>query len=300
MELMTKKYNTKVLKYAKKLKAIDYLGGKCEMCDNNKWYHLEFHHLKDKEYIISDMIKNFRWSKIKNELDKCQLLCKNCHNEFHYKENIKSRRQISKRTYLEYKEKFSCEECNYNKSNSSLSFHHLDPTIKEIEFGHLYEQINSVEELKENIKKELDKCQILCFNCHAEKHTDIDFFNKHKKEILEKKENMIEKKEIDVNLVMNMYNSGFRQVDIRKKLNLAKSTVSCIINRVEKYCKCGEKMSKNSKTCKKCSSKNQRIVERPSYEQLIKEIEESNYSAVGRKYGVSNNAIRKWKKQYEK
>ena len=39
---------------------------------------------------------------------------------------------------------------------------------------------------------------------------------------------------------------------------------------------------------------------RPSYEQLLKEIKETNYSAVGRKYGVSDNAIRKWVSQYEK
>jgi hypothetical protein len=37
-----------------------------------------------------------------------------------------------------------------------------------------------------------------------------------------------------------------------------------------------------------------RKVERPPYEQLIKEIEETSYVAVGRKYGVSDNSIRKW------
>ncbi|HXF00293.1 MAG TPA: hypothetical protein VN458_08090 [Solirubrobacterales bacterium] len=37
-----------------------------------------------------------------------------------------------------------------------------------------------------------------------------------------------------------------------------------------------------------------RLVERPPYEQLIKEIEETSYVAVGRKYGVSDNSIRKW------
>jgi hypothetical protein len=46
--------------------------------------------------------------------------------------------------------------------------------------------------------------------------------------------------------------------------------------------------------------KNQRKVERPSYEQLLKELEESNYTKVGRKYGVSDNTIRKWIRMYEK
>lgn len=44
----------------------------------------------------------------------------------------------------------------------------------------------------------------------------------------------------------------------------------------------------------------QRQVKRPPYEQLKKEIDETSYSAVGRKYGVSDNAIRKWIKYYEK
>jgi transposase-like protein len=48
--------------------------------------------------------------------------------------------------------------------------------------------------------------------------------------------------------------------------------------------------------CRDCCTKSQRRVERPPKEQLIKEIEESSYLAVGRKYGVSDNAIRKWLK----
>jgi transposase-like protein len=42
-----------------------------------------------------------------------------------------------------------------------------------------------------------------------------------------------------------------------------------------------------------------RRVERPPYEQLMAEIEETSYLAVGRKYGVSDNAIRKWVRFYE-
>ena len=43
-----------------------------------------------------------------------------------------------------------------------------------------------------------------------------------------------------------------------------------------------------------------RRVERPPYTQLVREIAESSYSAVGRRYGVSDNAIRKWVRQYER
>jgi hypothetical protein len=42
-----------------------------------------------------------------------------------------------------------------------------------------------------------------------------------------------------------------------------------------------------------------RKVERPPYEQLLVEVQTMGYSAVGRKYGVSDNAIRKWVRAYE-
>jgi hypothetical protein len=43
-----------------------------------------------------------------------------------------------------------------------------------------------------------------------------------------------------------------------------------------------------------------RRVERPAYDQLLREIEETSWVAVGRKYGVSDNAVRKWVRQYER
>jgi len=48
------------------------------------------------------------------------------------------------------------------------------------------------------------------------------------------------------------------------------------------------------------SQYNRRIVARPEYEVLLKEIDELGYSSTGRKYGVSDNSIRKWVKYYEK
>lgn len=63
---------------------------------------------------------------------------------------------------------------------------------------------------------------------------------------------------------------------------------------------CGTNIRPGHERCSKCFNKFQRRVERPSYEQLMKEIDESNYCQVAKKYGVTDNAIRKWKKNYEK
>jgi len=69
-----------------KQKCLEYLGGKCCICNYDKCIAaLEFHH-KDrstKEFQISG---NYRrsWEKIKQELDKCILVCSNCHKELEY------------------------------------------------------------------------------------------------------------------------------------------------------------------------------------------------------------------------
>ena len=43
-----------------------------------------------------------------------------------------------------------------------------------------------------------------------------------------------------------------------------------------------------------------RKVERPSYEQLMADVETMSFLAIGRKYGVSDNAVRKWIRWYER
>lgn len=68
----------------------------------------------------------------------------------------------------------------------------------------------------------------------------------------------------------------------------------------DKTCECGIIINYRSEQCEKCSKFNQRKVERPSYNTLKQELNESNYSALGRKYGVSDNTIRNWLKMYEK
>jgi hypothetical protein len=76
-----------------------------------------------------------------------------------------------------------------------------------------------------------------------------------------------------------------------------------------KVCKiCNESIRYDNKSeiCCKCLPRylfeNQigRKVERPSYEVLINELKNSNYVQIGKKYGVSDNCIRKWIKIYEK
>ena len=69
-----------------KQKALDYKGNKCIFCQYNKYEGaLEFHHIvsSTKEFGIGQKGHSRSWDKVKDELDKCILVCSNCHKEVH-------------------------------------------------------------------------------------------------------------------------------------------------------------------------------------------------------------------------
>ncbi len=66
--------------------AVEYKGGECQNCGYNKCISaLEFHHLNpdEKDFAISRDGNTRSWEKVKKELDKCILVCANCHREIH-------------------------------------------------------------------------------------------------------------------------------------------------------------------------------------------------------------------------
>jgi DNA repair exonuclease SbcCD ATPase subunit len=72
-----------------KRKAVEYLGGKCSACSGE--FHpavYDFHHTDPnvKESSVSRLL-NSGWEIIKAEIDKCELLCANCHRIQHAKEH---------------------------------------------------------------------------------------------------------------------------------------------------------------------------------------------------------------------
>ncbi|MEI6843480.1 MAG: hypothetical protein WCK48_03175 [bacterium] len=73
--------NTKIRRFRAKAAAIEYMGGKCSKCG---WHGdqaaLQFHHKNSngKDFAIGNA-SNKSWDFIKKEMQKCVLLCANCH-----------------------------------------------------------------------------------------------------------------------------------------------------------------------------------------------------------------------------
>lgn len=166
-----------------------------------------------------------------------------------------------------------CSMCGYDKNLAALDFHHIDSNTKSIKLDKRSLSNNNIELLT----KEAEKCILLCANCHRELHNngmDIETISK----------------DVEVGKQIIKY-SSIRNVD----------TYLTKRSKKENICpKCGSIISCNkAKLCSKCSHESHRKVERPSKEVLIEDIKTLSMIKVGKKYGVSDNAIRKWCKGYE-
>lgn len=163
---------------AAKIDSVNYMGGKCQMCGKNHPPYIYDFHYKNRngEFRIAELInRGYKIDRLIPYLDECIMLCGNCHMELIEKENSENKSNvdiIKYRTDLRDKYKLKaiqylggkCKHCGYDKSKNALVFHHIDPVEKEIQPGKLFQHS------WENIKQEIDKCELLCVNCHREFH----------------------------------------------------------------------------------------------------------------------------------
>lgn len=82
-------------------------------------------------------------------------------------EAVQKRRRKVKKLAIQYKGG-KCERCGYDKCSRALEFHHLDPNEKDFGIGH-----KGYTRSWEKVKEELDKCIMVCANCHAEIHDGL-------------------------------------------------------------------------------------------------------------------------------
>lgn len=239
---LEKKLWSYIDKTSKKIKALDFLGGKCVACGEISHWKLCFHHdnVDDKDFGIAELISS-RWSLIEKELDKCQVYCQNCHREFHFYEGkiddrSFKRRQQTKTILLEALSKIKCEICGYDKCTASLAFHHDDSNSKEYNIADMVDKksYKTVHDVEKYILHELDKTIVVCCNCHSDIHYDKNRFNKYKDIIMEKSKNIKEQQgKIDRDVVDMLLKSGYKQKDVAIKLGASKGTISDIVKELK-------------------------------------------------------------------
>lgn len=153
-----------------------------------------------------------------------------------------------------------CCLCGYNKIPNALEFHH----IKSEEKLYGIAENGNCHDLEKDIS-EIKKCVLVCSNCHREIHYG-----------LYDEEELIQHQFFDEEMI--------------EKLREEK-------NKKEYFCiNCGKELSEKTKSglCADCYHKTTRIVSRPNREELKNFIQNYSFSELGKIFGVSDNAIRKW------
>lgn len=83
------------------------------------------------------------------------------------KQAVAKRRRKTRAMAIEYGGG-ACQVCGYAKSTRALSFHHRNPAKKDFGLSS-----KGITRSWEKTKRELDKCILLCMNCHMEVHDGI-------------------------------------------------------------------------------------------------------------------------------
>lgn len=239
---------------------------------------------------------NQNWSNGKTSYNDDRLKTKYQNDLF--SQNSKARRDfvksiIIKNNLIEY----SCKECGisnvWNGKKISLQIDHVNGIRND---------------------NRLENLRFLCPNCHSQTDTwckknknttNINFVNTndiistiirctsissviYNLGIVDTQSNRLKIKDI-----IEKNNLNLKDIELKKNLTLEKSKDIKNI-RPKLICEiCGQETKKKN-ICITCSKFKQRKVERPTHDQLLIDIKELGYSGTGRKYGVSDNSIRKW------
>ena len=157
----------------------------CARCGDGRPAALDFHHHGERKRKDITQMVNHGYSKtrIKEEISRCTVLCANCHRKEHYDgttpaelppaPEIEAKIEDSNETRLRERRRAwvvahkrdsgGCRNCG--ESNPiCLDLHHVDEKVGSI--SALVAERRSLS----TIQRELQKCELLCANCHRERH----------------------------------------------------------------------------------------------------------------------------------
>ncbi len=152
----------------------------------------------------------------------------------------------------------SCKSCGYSKNIKALEFHHRDPKEKDFEIGSVrYKTL-------EDIKPELDKCDVLCANCHKEEH-----------DLIWRNSGSYNKK-----LYEEILNETLREKQVR---TCKTKNTFCI--------DCNAKIFIYATRCVKCNAASKEKISWPSDSELEILVNTNSMVALSKKLGISDRAI---------
>lgn len=107
--------------------------------------------------------------------NKVGIECERCHKIYDYRKSkghtlklcnscMVNRRKRSLKVWATAYKGGSCISCGYDRCVQAMDFHHIDANTKEFTIG------GNLSFSKEKLRIELDKCVLLCSNCHREHH----------------------------------------------------------------------------------------------------------------------------------
>ena len=151
-----------------KLECMCYLGSVCEKC-GLKDECIDIYHFHHRD----PLVKNFSISKyreaefdeIRLELDKCDLLCGNCHRKQHFiydPNNRFHRYKLKRKQYFVSLLGGACTDCGLVDHPCVYDFHHPNSKQKDFSFRD--------NKSKAETLREVAKCVLLCCNCHRKRH----------------------------------------------------------------------------------------------------------------------------------
>lgn len=211
--------------------------------------------------------------------------CKKCR-----KDAVLDVRRRNKIKLVEYKGG-KCEICGYNKCIDALEFHHLNPEEKD--FGLSCGDTRSLEKLK----SEADKCILVCANCHRELHfkereefrerkelDELEMSKKYFETHIAKKEKKVQsrkliKEKLKLERIKNDISKGLSKKEISQKYNVGLTTLRrFLISNELNY----------------TESKGGKLTELNVNDFINSFKELGSFTAVGKKYGVSDRSLQKW------
>lgn len=204
-------------------------------------------------------------------------------------------RRRTKLKLIEYKGG-KCQICGWDQVQypRHFVFHHRDPSTKDFQIGG--------KTLKwETLRKEVDKCDLLCGRCHDILHEE-EYLQERERS---RQESFVECRNCGKDFIPERGRQRYcspscrlKQIRPKSRHQLPRSrcgsrtcphcgkSFSCFPSNIRVFCSA------------KCYHFHKRVVKRPSTKKLAAMISTMSWVAIGRKYDVSDNAVRKWARSY--